>query len=50
MWVQESKIRITIFENHYIVNDIFLPKSSLGFCKNLRSEILKICRYEPAQK
>ncbi len=34
MWVQESIIRITIFENHHIENDIFLQKSMLGFYKN----------------
>lgn len=42
LWVQESKIRITIFENHHIGNDVFLQKSSLGFCKNTRSEIMRV--------
>ena len=42
MWVQFTEIRITFFEKHHIGNDIFLQKSQLGFCKNSRSEIIKI--------
>lgn len=42
MWAHLFKNPHYIFEKHHIGNDIFLQKSQLGFCKNTRSEIIKI--------
>ena len=42
MWAHLFKNPHYIFQKHRIENDIFQQKSLLGFCKNTRSDIIRI--------